>query len=122
MFTLTLVGWAIFRCGSPAQLGEWFSAFTRWEAAGGSGYWKPAIGEAMRTVDPAITVDWLRPAFWFLIHAVPLALLEFTTRHVEEDSDLDHWPWLARSLAYGLMFLGIVSSTGGDVEFIYFQF
>jgi alginate O-acetyltransferase complex protein AlgI len=122
MFALTLVGWAIFRCGSLPQLADWFAAFTRWEGAGVAGQWKPAIGEALRTVSPIGAVDWLRPALWFLIHAAPLVVLQFAVRRTEDESEIDHWPWPARSLAYGLMFLAIVSSTGAEVEFIYFQF
>jgi alginate O-acetyltransferase complex protein AlgI len=122
MFSLTLVGWAIFRSGSLAQLGDWFAAFAHWEGAGASGLWKPAIGEALPAAIQAGIVDWRSPALWLAIHAVPLALLQFATRRANDEVEINHWPWPARSLTYVLMFLAIVSSTSGDVEFIYFQF
>ena len=122
MFALTLVGWAIFRSGSLARLGDWFAAFGHWQGTSGIGWSKPAIGEmlAPQTVSPA--VDWLKPAFWFAIHTLPLALLQFATRRSGDEIEIDSLPWPARSLVYGLMFLAIASSTSGDVEFIYFQF
>ena len=51
-----------------------------------------------------------------------VALLQFATRRANDEVEIDHWPWPARSLTYVLMFLAIVSSTSGEVEFIYFQF
>jgi hypothetical protein len=122
MFALTLVGWAIFRCGSLAQLADWFVAFTRWGGTGTAGAWKPAIGEVLRTAGTGGLVEAFRPAMWLLIHAVPLVALQFLTRRAEDEVELDGWPWLARSFVYGLMFLAVASSTSGDVEFIYFQF
>ena len=74
----------------------------------------------MQTVN--VAVDWLKPALWFAIHAVPLALLQFATRRAGDEVEINTWPWPARSLVYGLMVLAIASSTGGEVEFIYFQF
>jgi len=122
MFALTLVGWAIFRSGSFAQLGDWFAAFGRWQGTSGVGWSKPAIGEALAVQTANVAVDWLKPAFWFAIHALPLALLQFATRRAGDEIEINAWPWQARSLVYGLMFLAIASSTGGEVEFIYFQF
>ena len=122
MFTLTLVGWAIFRSGSLAQLGDWFAAFGRWQGTSGIGWSKPAIGEALAIQTVNVAVDWLKPALWFAIHAVPLALLQFATRGANDEVEIGAWPWPARSLVYGLMFLAIASSTSGEVEFIYFQF
>ncbi len=122
MFSLTLVGWAIFRSGSLGQLGDWFAAFSRWQGTSGIGWSKPAIGETLAVQTVNATVDWLKPALWFAIHAVPLALLQFATRRAGDEVEINTWPWPARSLVYGLMILAIASSTGGDVEFIYFQF
>jgi D-alanyl-lipoteichoic acid acyltransferase DltB (MBOAT superfamily) len=122
MFTLTLVGWAIFRSTSLSQLGDWFAAFGRWQGTSGVGWSKPAIGEVITAQAANVTVDWLKPALWFAIHALPLALLQFATRRAGDEIEINGWPWLARSFVYGLMFLAIASSTGGDVEFIYFQF
>ncbi len=67
-------------------------------------------------------MDWLRPAAWFAIHAVPLALLQFATRRAGDESDNDAWPWQVRGWLYVAMFLAIASSSGGEVDFIYFQF
>lgn len=122
MFALTLIGWAIFRCGSLAQLGNWFAEFGHWQATSGIGWSKPAIGESLATPVVNVAVDWLKPALWFAIHALPLALLQFAARHSGDESDNDKWPWPARGVVYLLMFLAITSSTGGEVEFIYFQF
>ena len=69
-----------------------------------------------------VAVDWLKPALWFAIHALPLALLQFAARHSGDESDNDQWPWPARGVIYVLMFLAVASSTSGEVEFIYFQF
>ncbi len=57
-----------------------------------------------------------------LIHAAPLALIQFATRRAQDEVEIDHWPWLARGFVYVLMFFAIASSTIGEVEFIYFQF
>ena len=122
MFTLTLIGWAIFRSGSLAQLGDWFAAFSRWQGTSGIGWSKPAIGETLAVQTVNVAVDWLKPALWFALHAVPLALLQFATRRAGDEVEINTWPWPARSLVYGLMALAIASSTSGDVEFIYFQF
>ena len=122
MFALTLVGWAIFRCGSLAQLGDWFAAFGRWQASSGIGWSKPAIGEVLAVPVANVTVDWLKPALWFAIHALPLALLQFAARRSGDESDNSEWPWPARGIVYVLMFLAVASSTVGEVEFIYFQF
>ena len=122
MFTLTLVGWAIFRSGSLAQLGDWFAAFGHWQSTSGVGWSKPAIGETLAMPMTNVAVDWLKPALWFALHAVPLALLQFATRRAGDEVEINTWPWPARSLVYGLMALAIASSTGGEVEFIYFQF
>ena len=115
MFALTLVGWAIFRCGSLAQLGDWFAAFGRWQASSGIGWSKPAIGEVLAVPVANVTVDWLKPA-------LPLALLQFAARRSGDESDNSEWPWPARGIVYVLMFLAVASSTVGEVEFIYFQF
>jgi len=122
MFALTLVGWAIFRCGSLAQLGDWFAAFAHWDGGGAAGLSKPAIGEALPAAVQSAAVGWRSPALWFAIHATPLALLQFAARRRDDEVEIDHWPWIGRGLLYGFMFLAIASSTGGDVEFIYFQF
>jgi D-alanyl-lipoteichoic acid acyltransferase DltB (MBOAT superfamily) len=122
MFTLTLVGWAIFRSGSLAQLGDWFAAFGRWQGTSGVGWSKPAIGEAIPVQAVTTAVDWLKPALWFAIHALPLALLQFATRRANDEVEINSWPWAARSFVYVLMLLAIASSTSGEVEFIYFQF
>ena len=121
MFVFTLIGWAVFRAGSLAQLGEWFAALGQWQASSGAGWSKPAIGEALAAA-PAVAVDWLKPALWFAIHAVPLLLLQIAVRAKGDEAEIDDWPWPARSLVYLLMFLAVTSSTGGEVEFIYFQF
>ena len=122
MFALTLVGWAIFRCGSLTQLGHWFAAFGHWQGTSGIGWSKPAIGEVLATPAVNVAVDWLKPALWFAIHALPLALLQFAARHSGDESDNDKWSWPARGVIYVLMFLAVASSTSGEVEFIYFQF
>jgi alginate O-acetyltransferase complex protein AlgI len=102
MFCLTLIGWAIFRCEDMAQLGRWFAAFGTW--------------------DSASTPDWLGPLGWWLLHVVPLLLVQFGTWRSGDEAATDRWPWPVRGVVYALMFLLIVSSTSGDQEFIYFQF
>ena len=84
--------------------------------------WKPAIGEALPATAQAGAVNWRLPALWLVIHAAPLALLQFAVRRRDDEVEIDDWPWLSRGLLYGFMFLAIASSTSGDVEFIYFQF
>lgn len=102
MFGLTLVGWALFRCVDPAVFVAWVQALGRGEVAGAL---------------PA-----LKPFYWLLLHAVPLLLLQWATLKARDEVEIAHWPWGARGVVYSLLFLAVVSSVSGDVEFIYFQF
>ncbi|MBI3880050.1 MAG: MBOAT family protein [Verrucomicrobia bacterium] len=102
MFALTLVGWAVFRCGSLAQLGNWFAAFAH-----------PHVVDAL---------PWRKPALWLALHAVPLLVIQFLTRRKQDEVEISAWPWPARGVAYAAMFVAVASSAGGDVDFIYFQF
>jgi len=101
MFCFTLIGWAIFRAPSLAVLGNWFAAF---------GNWSP-VADA-----------WVKPALWLALHAVPLLLLQWATRHARDEVELPEWPWPARGLAFIILFLAVASSAVSEQEFIYFQF
>ncbi|MEQ2005768.1 MAG: MBOAT family O-acyltransferase [Limisphaerales bacterium] len=101
MFTFTLIGWAIFRAPNLAVLGNWFAAF---------GNWSP-VADA-----------WLKPALWLTLHAIPLLLLQWATRRARDEVELPDWPWLARGLAFIVLFLAVASSAVSEQEFIYFQF
>lgn len=101
MFAFTLVGWAIFRAPNLTVLGNWFAAFANWLP----------VADA-----------WLKPAAWLALHAVPLLLLQWVTRHARDEVELSEWPWPARGLAFALLFLAVASSAVSEQEFIYFQF
>lgn len=101
MFAFTLVGWAIFRAPNLAVLGNWFAAFANWSP---------------------VAEDWLKPAFWLALHAVPLLLLQLATLRARDEVEFGHWPWAARGLVFVILFMGIASSAVSEQEFIYFQF
>ncbi|HEY5040836.1 MAG TPA: MBOAT family O-acyltransferase [Verrucomicrobiae bacterium] len=102
MFTLTLIGWAIFRSKDMTQLTGWFAAFGNWN-----------VGAA---------ADWTKPAGWWLLHIVPLLLLQLLTWKARDEAELSRFAWPVRGLIYTLLFLLVASSVAPDVEFIYFQF
>jgi hypothetical protein len=102
MWVLTLVGWAIFRSPNLHQLGVWLAALGHWQTA--------------------IALPWASSSIWLLIHTVPLILLQLLTWKYQDETNLGRLAWPARGLLYALMVLLIVSSTGHDTEFIYFQF
>lgn len=102
MWVVTLVGWAIFRSASLAQLGGWFAALGHWQSAA--------------------ALPWLNGAKWLLIHVVPLILLQILTRKEPDETSLENLPWQCVGVIYALLVLMVVSSTEHDVEFIYFQF
>jgi D-alanyl-lipoteichoic acid acyltransferase DltB (MBOAT superfamily) len=102
MWVLTLVGWAIFRSPNLHQLGVWLAALGHWQTA--------------------IALPWASSSIWLLIHTVPLILLQLLTWKYQDETNLRRLAWPARGLLYALMVLLIVSSTGHDTEFIYFQF
>jgi D-alanyl-lipoteichoic acid acyltransferase DltB (MBOAT superfamily) len=101
MFAFTLVGWAIFRAPNLAVLGNWFGAFAHWSP----------VADA-----------WVKPACWLALHAVPLLLLQWATRHARDEVEIPDWPGPARGLAFVVLFLAIASSAVSEQEFIYFQF
>jgi D-alanyl-lipoteichoic acid acyltransferase DltB (MBOAT superfamily) len=100
MFAFTLVGWAIFRSKNPGQLAGWFAAFGNWNA----------------------TVDWTRPFYWWLLHVVPLLLLQIASWKSRDEVEFAWLSWPLRGLVYTILFLLVASSVAPDVEFIYFQF
>ena len=102
VFAFTLVGWAIFRSKDLAQLGGWFAAFANWNAG--------------------MSIDWVKPLAWLLLHTVPLLLLQAATWKARDEVEVARFAWPVRGLAYTLMFLLVASSAVTDVEFIYFQF
>lgn len=102
MLGFTLLGWVFFRCRDLDGLVAWFAALGTWDAAA-------AIG-------------WLTPAYWLLFHAVPLLALQAVTWKAQEETEFAGQPWLVRGTIYLLLFLCVVTSSGSDVEFIYFQF
>jgi hypothetical protein len=102
MFTLTLVGWAIFRSDDLTQLTRWFAALGNWHS------------------DAA--TPWIKPALWWLLHVVPLLLLQAATWKARDEMELDRFSWPVRGLIYTLLFLLVTGSVAPDVEFIYFQF
>jgi D-alanyl-lipoteichoic acid acyltransferase DltB (MBOAT superfamily) len=102
MFSLTLVGWAIFRSSSLAQLAGWFAAFGNWNTAA--------------------TTSWVGPALWWLLHVGPLLLLQAATWRSRDEMELGRFSWPVRGLIYTLLFLLVAGSVAPDVEFIYFQF
>ena len=101
MFGFTLVGWAIFRSKNLDQLSGWFAALGHWNAG---------------------PVDWTKPFCWWLLHVVPLLLLQMASWKSRDEVEFAHLPWLARGLIYALLFLLVAGSVAPDVEFIYFQF
>ena len=101
MFAFTLVGWAVFRAPNLTVLGNWFAALANWSP----------VAEA-----------WAKPACWLALHAIPLLLLQWATRHARDEVELPDWPWFARGLAFTLLFLAVASSAVSEQEFIYFQF
>jgi alginate O-acetyltransferase complex protein AlgI len=102
MFSFTLGGWVIFRCGSLEQLARWFAALGRWNAAGAV----PATG----------------PFIWLLVHIAPLLLLQLATRRSRDEARMEQWSWPARTAAFVLMFLLVATNYSPNNEFIYFQF
>ena len=102
MFAFTLIGWALFRCHSLAELTHWFAALGHWQVAG--------------------ALDWVKPFCWLLLHVLPLLLLQAATWRQRDEAELPHLPWIARGAAYVLMIAAVATSAGAHVEFIYFQF
>lgn len=102
MFALTLIGWAIFRCNSLAEFGNWVQAFGHW--------------------DSVHAQDWRKSALWIFIHVAPLLLLQLATWKGRDEVENAGWPWPVRGVAYTCLFLAVATSAAGDVGFIYFQF
>ena len=102
MFTFTLVGWAIFRSSSVTQLEGWFAALGHWNSN--------------------LATDWIKPGLWWLLHVVPLLLLQAATWRARDEMELGRFSWPVRGLIYTLLFLLVSGSVAPDVEFIYFQF
>jgi D-alanyl-lipoteichoic acid acyltransferase DltB (MBOAT superfamily) len=102
MWVLTLAGWAIFRSPNLQQLGVWLAALGHWQTS--------------------LALPWASSSIWLLIHIVPLILLQFLTWKYQDETNLSRLAWPVRGVIYALMILMIVSSTGHDIEFIYFQF
>ena len=100
MFAFTLVGWAIFRSKNLEQLAGWFAAFGNWQA----------------------TLEWAKPFYWWLLHVVPLLLLQMASWKSRDEVEFAHFPWPLRGLVYAVLFLLVASSVAPDAEFIYFQF
>jgi D-alanyl-lipoteichoic acid acyltransferase DltB (MBOAT superfamily) len=102
MFGFTLIGWAVFRCGSLGELANWFASF---------GHWNNGVAQR-----------WFKPSLWVAAHVAPLVALQLWTLRTRDEVDNDRWPWQARGLAYAAMMLAVASSAAGEVQFIYFQF
>jgi len=102
MFAFTLVGWAIFRSNNITQLTGWFAAFGNWNSS--------------------VATGWVKPGCWWLLHVVPLLLLQAATWKARDEMELGRFPWPVRGLIYTLLFLLVAGSVAPDVEFIYFQF
>jgi D-alanyl-lipoteichoic acid acyltransferase DltB (MBOAT superfamily) len=102
MFGFTLFGWVLFRCRDLSGLRAWFTALGTWDAAA--------------------AVGWLAPTYWLLFHALPLLALQALTWKAQEETELGELPWAVRGVVYLFLFLFVVTSSGGDIEFIYFQF
>jgi hypothetical protein len=102
MFTVTLVGWAIFRCATFGDFLHWLGGFSQWHSTG--------------------DIVWWRPALWVLCHALPLLALQLATWRARDEVETGNWPWVVRGAAYAAMFVAIATSSAGNVAFIYFQF
>lgn len=101
MFTFTCVGWVLFRARDLGQFTEWFAALGSWDA---------------------VAVGWVKPAYWFVLHAIPLLALQAVTWKARDEAELLHLPWVLRGVIYAALVVAIASSMATDVEFIYFQF
>lgn len=102
MFMFTLIGWAIFRSKDMTQLAGWFAVFGNWQGSAAA--------------------DWIHPCGWWLIHVVPLLLLQLAAWKSQDEAEFARCAWPVRGLVYTLLFLLVASSVAPDVEFIYFQF
>jgi D-alanyl-lipoteichoic acid acyltransferase DltB (MBOAT superfamily) len=102
MFVLTLLGWVVFRCQDPGVLAGWFAALGQWHRDGAAG--------------------WVQPAYWLLVHVLPLLALQALAWRTREETELDHLPWGVRGVVYLVLTLAVLTSSGADVEFLYFQF
>jgi alginate O-acetyltransferase complex protein AlgI len=101
MFSLTLVGWAIFRSPNLGYFWGWLTAL---------GHWGPAA------------LPWQSSWWWLVIHVAPLILLQLLTFRFADETKFMRLPWQVRGVIYTVLILLIVSSTAADQEFIYFQF
>lgn len=102
MTGLTLIGWAIFRSESVAELYLWVDGLFQWHVTGAMGFEKPAR--------------------WLLLHIVPLLLLQWVTFKECDEASLDGCHWVMRGFIYLLLFICTITSIAHDQEFIYFQF
>jgi alginate O-acetyltransferase complex protein AlgI len=102
MSVLTLLGWAIFRAESMAQLNIWWTSIFQWQVEG--------------------ALDWQKPTQWLALHIVPLLLLQWATRNKCDESSLDQVHWIGRGFIYMFLLLLTASSMVNDKDFIYFQF
>lgn len=101
MFSITLVGWAIFRSPTLDHFWTWLTAL---------GNWHPSA------------LPWHSSCWWLVIHAAPLLLLQGLTRRSADETKLLDLAWPLRGFIYLTLILLTVSSTAQDQEFIYFQF
>ena len=85
MFAFTLVGWAIFRSNNITQLTGWFAAFGNWNSS--------------------VATGWVKPGCWWLLHVVPLLLLQAATWKARDEMELGRFSWPVRGLIYTLLFL-----------------
>jgi D-alanyl-lipoteichoic acid acyltransferase DltB (MBOAT superfamily) len=102
MFAFTLVGWALFRSADLAAFGNWFTALANWDS----------------TTAP----EWVRPLKFLLFHLGPLWWIQIYSIKQADEVAFGRFHWLVRGGTYAFMGALIACSSGGNQEFIYFQF
>jgi hypothetical protein len=102
MWILTLVGWSFFRSSSLGQLWNWFAALGNWNASS--------------------SIYWVGPLWWWLLHVLPLLLLQLALWKQNDESRVKAFHWGFRGLMYAVLFILVTTSMVTDQEFIYFQF
>ncbi len=101
MFSLTVIGWAMFRSPTLGHFWSWLMALGNWET---------------------VTLPWRSSLWWLLLHVAPLLALQGLTWNRADETKLLDLPWPARGVLYVVLIVLVVSSTAQDQEFIYFQF
>jgi alginate O-acetyltransferase complex protein AlgI len=102
MFSFTLIGWALFRTADLGAFGNWCTALGNWDAT--------------------TTPEWLRPMKFLLFHVVPLWWIQSYSIKQADEAAFGRFHWVIRGGTYVFMGALIACSSGGNQEFIYFQF